>query len=206
MGKKKSLLLRWTKRPRRFSKVGASNQSACYVQSAPDRRVAARRHSGQGRGARHRKSPAHDTLNMERSIREAVQGGSALRFAAPRLRVVMVEMDIYCRSNPLRLDNGTADMLVSEHDTSEEVIVGFWITYPSCTVIDSFRRMYTWVANPKRTNAYCDGAFDQKLMLLRGLGLSAGSHSACHALFKETRCSIHSPMSAWSSSASRSSE
>ena len=66
------------------------------------------------------------------------------------LRVVMLEMEIYCRSNPLRLANGTADVLVLEHNTSDEVNVGFWIAYLSCTMIDVYRRIYTW-AMKKRT-------------------------------------------------------
>lgn len=103
-------------------------------------------------------------------------------FLLNRLRVIMVEMDIYCRSNPLHLDNGTADILVSEHSYCEEVNVGFWIAHPTCPVIDSFRRMQAWASSPNRTHAYCDGAFDQKLIHYAWFGhgaLSPDSHSSC---------------------------
>ena len=126
-----------------------------------------------------------DTLDTERSIREAVLRAKVevpYVMLLKGLRVVMVEMDIYCRSNPLHLDKGTADVLVSEHNTNLEVNVGLWIAYPTCAVIHSFGRMYAWVMNPTRMNAYCDAAFDQKLMHFAWIGsgaLSAGSHSAC---------------------------
>lgn len=94
----------------------------------------------------------------------------------------MVEMDIFCRSNPLRLDMGTADIIVAEHNYCEEVNVGFWIAYPTCPVIDSFHRLQTWVHSSKRASAYCDAAFDQKLIHFAWLGqgpLSANSSSKC---------------------------
>lgn len=121
----------------------------------------------------------------ENTVREAVLQTKVVVpcvFLLKGVRVVMVEMDIYCRANPLIIDNGTADIVVAEHNYCEEVNVGFWIAYPTCPVIDSFRRMQAWVANPNRQGAYCDGAFDQKLMHYAWLGhgaLSEGSHSSC---------------------------
>jgi hypothetical protein len=126
-----------------------------------------------------------ELLDAERSVREAVLRAKvevSYVFLLKGLRVVMVEMDIYCRSNPLGLDTGTAELLVTEHDYCEEVNVGFWIAYPTCPILDSFRRMQAWVGSQNRTHAYCDGAFDQKLMHFAWLGdgaLSAGSGSAC---------------------------
>lgn len=129
--------------------------------------------------------PGH--LAAEQSVREAVLRAKVevpYVFLLRGLRVVMVEMDIYCRANPLRLDNGKVDILVSEHNYCEEVNVGFWVAHPTCPAIESFRRMRAWAINPNRTHAYCDGAFDQKLMHYAWLGsgpLSAGSHTACAA-------------------------
>ena len=126
-----------------------------------------------------------ELLDAEKSVREAVLRAKVevpYVFLLEGLRVLMVEMDIYCRSNPLHLDKGTADVLVAEHDYCEEVNVGFWIAYPTCPVIDSFWRMQAWTTSPNRTHAYCDGAFDQKLMHFAWLGhgaLSADSHSSC---------------------------
>ena len=103
-------------------------------------------------------------------------------FLLKGLRVVMVEMDIFCRANPLLLDTGTADVVVSEHGNSAEVNVGFWVAYPTCPVIDAFRRMRAWATDPQRRNAYCDGAFDQKIMHYAWLGtgaLSPRSKSKC---------------------------
>ena len=127
-----------------------------------------------------------DDMSPERSMREAVLQTKVVIpyvFLLKEVRVVMVEMDIFCRSNPLRLDSGTADIIVAEHNYCEEVNVGFWIAYPTCPAIDSFRRMQAWVRNPGRTHAYCDGAFDQKLIHFAWLGhgaLSANSSSPCH--------------------------
>jgi hypothetical protein len=99
------------------------------------------------------------------------------------MRVVMVEMDVYCRSNPLVLDTGLSDVFVSAHaDSNEEVNIGFWIAHPSCEVIDSFRRMHVWITSPNREGAYCDHHFDQKLMHFAWLGngsLSPGARSRC---------------------------
>ena len=62
----------------------------------------------------------------EHSIREAVLQAKVVVpyvFLLKGMWVVMVEMDIYCRSNPLRFDNGTAEILVTEHDNTREVNV-----------------------------------------------------------------------------------
>lgn len=127
-----------------------------------------------------------EDMTPERSMREAVLQTKVVVpyvFLLKGVRVVMVEMDIFCRANPLQsLDMATADIIVSEHDYCEEVNVGFWIAYPTCPAIDSFRRMQAWVRNPDRTGAYCDGAFDQKLIHFAWLGhgaLSANSSSNC---------------------------
>lgn len=129
-----------------------------------------------------------EEMKLEQSIREAVLQAKVVVpyvFLLKGLRVVMVEMDVYCRSNPLRFDNGTAEILVTEHDKhsdSREVNVGFWIAHPTCPVIDSFRRMQAWATDPHRKFAYCDEAFDQKLMHFAWLGggpIAAGSKTRC---------------------------
>ena len=55
-----------------------------------------------------------ELLDAEKSVREAVLRAKVevpYVFLLKGLRVVMVEMDIYCRSSPLHLDKGTADVL-----------------------------------------------------------------------------------------------
>ena len=129
-----------------------------------------------------------EEIEPEHSIREAVLQAKLVVpyvFLLKGMRVVMVEMDVYCRSNPLRFDNGTAEILVTAHDErdkSREVNVGFWVAHPTCPVIDSFRRMQAWATDPHRKGAYCDEAFDQKLMNFAWLGtgpVSAGSKTRC---------------------------
>ena len=67
-----------------------------------------------------------EEIEPEHSIREAVLQAKVVVqyvFLLKGVRVVMVVMDIYCRSNPLRFDNGTAEILVTEHDNTREVNV-----------------------------------------------------------------------------------
>lgn len=140
-----------------------------------------------------------DLDSAEPSIREAVLRAKVevpYTFLRKGLRIVMVEMDIYCSSNPLILDKGQSELLVTQHDYDNEVNVGFWIAYPACPVVDAFRRMQAWVNSQNRTDAYCDGAFDQKLMHYAWLGegaLSAGSHSSCRDFAQ--RAEIFDPVS-----------
>ena len=134
-----------------------------------------------------------EEVDPEQTMREAVLQAKVVVpyvFLVKGMRVVMVEMDIYCRSSPLRFDNGTAEILVTEHDNTREVNFAFWIAYPTCLVIDAFRKMQVWVTDPAREDAYCDAAFDQKLMHFAWLGdgpVAAGSNTACQSFARRLR-------------------
>lgn len=123
-------------------------------------------------------------MDAEQSVREAVLRAKIEVphiFLQHGLKVVVAEMDVFCRANPLLLDPGTAEVLTTEHIDSEEVNVGFFVAYPTPRVVDSFRRMRAWATNPGRTLAYCDGAFDQKVMHYAWLG--QGALSRRHSIY-----------------------
>lgn len=101
-----------------------------------------------------------EEVEPEYSMREAVLQARVVVpyvFLLKGMRVVVLEMDIYCRSNPLRFDNGTAEIVVTEHDSTREVNVRFCIAYPTCAVIDSFSRMQAWATDAAREGAYATG-------------------------------------------------
>lgn len=117
-----------------------------------------------------------DNFDAEQSVREAVLRAKVevpFVFLSRGLRIAVVEMDIFCRSSPLLLDRGEAEVLTTEHADNDEPNVGFFVAYPTPRVVDAFRRMRAWATNPNRTLAYCDGAFDQKLMHYAWLGEGA---------------------------------